>query len=74
MLRPAPLLVPTFGYSAYAPSKYALRGLSDVLRLELKRYDVHVSVVYPPDTDTPQLAGEAPYKPSRQSECLREAP
>ena len=55
--------VPAFGYSAYAPAKYALRGLSDVLRLELKSYNVRVSVVYPPDTDTPQLAGEAPYKP-----------
>jgi 3-dehydrosphinganine reductase len=56
-------LVPGFGYSAYAPSKHALRGLSDVLRIELKPYNVRVSVVYPPDTDTPQLAGEAPYKP-----------
>lgn len=56
-------LVPGFGYSAYAPSKHALRGLSDVLRIELKPYNVRISVVYPPDTDTPQLAGEAPYKP-----------
>jgi 3-dehydrosphinganine reductase len=56
-------LLPAFGYSAYAPAKYALRGLSDVLRVELKPYNVQVSIVYPPDTDTPQLAGEAPYKP-----------
>jgi 3-dehydrosphinganine reductase len=56
-------LLPTFGYTAYAASKYALRGLSDVLRVELKRYNIRVSVVYPPDTDTPQLAWEAQYKP-----------
>ena len=59
----AAALIPAFGYSAYAPAKYALRGLSDVLRVELKPHNVRVSVVYPPDTDTPQLAGEAPYKP-----------
>lgn len=56
-------LLPTFGYTAYAASKCALRGLSDVLRVELKRYNIHVSVVYPPDTETPQLAWEAQYKP-----------
>ncbi len=56
-------LLSVFGYSAYGASKHALRGLSDVLRLELKPYNIHVSVVYPPDTDTPQLAGEMPYKP-----------
>lgn len=56
-------LVASFGYSAYSASKYALRGLSDVLRLELKPHNINVSVVYPPDTDTPQLAWETPYKP-----------
>jgi 3-dehydrosphinganine reductase len=57
------VLVPGFGYSAYAPSKHALRGLCDVLRIEMKPHNVRVSIVYPPDTDTPQLAGEAPHKP-----------
>ncbi len=56
-------VVATFGYSAYSASKHALRGLSDVLRLELKPYNIRISVVYPPDTDTPQLAWEAPYRP-----------
>lgn len=56
-------LVASFGYSAYSASKCALRGLSDVLRLELKQHNICVSVVFPPDTDTPQLAWEAPYKP-----------
>ncbi len=52
-----------FGYAAYAPSKYAVRGLSDVLRAELRPYGIHVSIVYPPDTDTPQLAYENQFKP-----------
>lgn len=53
-----------FGYSAYGASKFAVRGLSDVLRAELKPLGIGVSVVFPPDTDTPQLAYEAPYKPA----------
>lgn len=52
-----------FGYSAYGPSKYAIRGFSDVLRAELKPLGLHVSVVFPPDTDTPQLAYENQFKP-----------
>lgn len=55
--------LPVFGYSAYGASKYAVRGLSDVLRVELKPHGVRVSVVYPPDTDTPQLAYEDTLKP-----------
>lgn len=52
-----------FGYSAYCAAKFAVRGLSDVLRQELKPYGIHVSVVFPPDTDTPQLHYEEPLKP-----------
>lgn len=59
----AAALLPVFGYTAYGASKHALRGLTEVLRLELKPHGVHVSIVYPPDTDTPQLAHENRYKP-----------
>lgn len=52
-----------FGYSAYGASKYAVRGFSDVLRAELKPHGIAVSLVFPPDTDTPQLAYEAAFKP-----------
>ncbi len=52
-----------FGYSAYCAAKFAVRGLSDVLRQELKPHGIHVSVVFPPDTDTPQLRYEEPFKP-----------
>lgn len=52
-----------YGYSAYAPSKFALRGLAEVLRVELAPHGIGVTVAYPPDTDTPQLAAEALTKP-----------
>lgn len=52
-----------FGYAAYGASKYAVRGLSDVLRTELKPLDIGISIVFPPDTDTPQLAYENEFKP-----------
>lgn len=52
-----------FGYSAYGPAKYAVRGLWKVLRLELKPLGIRVSVVFPPDMDTPGLANENKTKP-----------
>jgi 3-dehydrosphinganine reductase len=52
-----------FGYTAYGAAKYAVRGFSDVLRAEVKPLGIHVSVVFPPDTDTPQLAYENKFKP-----------
>ncbi len=52
-----------FGYAAYVPSKYAVRGFSDALRLELKPLGIHVSIVFPPDTDTPGMETENKTKP-----------
>jgi len=52
-----------FGYSAYGASKYAVRGFSDVLRSEMKAHGIRISVVFPADTDTPQLAYEKPFQP-----------
>lgn len=51
------------GYTGYSASKFAVRGLSDALRSELKPLGIQVSVVFPPDTETPQLAFEEPLKP-----------
>ncbi len=53
-----------YGYTAYCGSKYAVRGFSDALRAELKLHGVKVSVVYPGDTQTPQLEYEARHKPA----------
>lgn len=52
-----------YGYSAYGASKYAIAGFSDALRSELKPYNVQVSLVFPPDTQTPQLEYEKQFKP-----------
>ena len=52
-----------YGYTAYGASKFALRGLAEALRAELKPYKIGVSIVYPPDTDTPQLEAENKIKP-----------
>jgi 3-dehydrosphinganine reductase len=56
-------LVGVFGYSAYSPPKFAVRGLLEVLRVELRPGGIHVGCVCPPDTDTPQLAYENRFKP-----------
>jgi 3-dehydrosphinganine reductase len=52
-----------FGYSGYSASKYAVRGFTDVLRSEMKPLGIQVSIVFPPDTKTPQLEFEEPLKP-----------
>lgn len=52
-----------YGYSAYAPSKFALRALAEVLRIELAPRGISVTLCYPPDTDTPQLEAENRTKP-----------
>ncbi len=56
-------LVGLYGYTAYSSSKFALRGLAESLRGELKPQGIQVAIVYPPDTDTPQLAAENKTKP-----------
>ncbi len=63
----------TYGYSGYGASKYAVRGFSDVLRAELKPRGVKVSVVYPPDTLTPQLEFEKDLKPAITKELADNA-
>lgn len=52
-----------FGYTAYGASKFAVRGFTDALRAEVTPLGIRVSIVFPPDTDTPQLAYENTFKP-----------
>ncbi len=52
------------GYAAYASSKFAVRGLSEVMRPELKEYGIRVSCVYPPGMNTPGLKVEDTFKPA----------
>jgi 3-dehydrosphinganine reductase len=56
-------LVGVFGYSAYAPAKYAVRGLAETLRPELVPVGITVACAYPPDTRTPGLDAENALKP-----------
>jgi 3-dehydrosphinganine reductase len=55
--------VGVFGYSAYSPTKFALRGYAEVLHSELIDTNIHVQVAFPPDTDTPGFAVENSKKP-----------
>ena len=57
-------LVGIFGFGAYAPSKYAVRGLMDVLRAEVEAKGVYISCAFPPDTLTPGLETENLIKPA----------
>jgi 3-dehydrosphinganine reductase len=57
-------LTGVFGYSAYAPAKYAVRGLAETLRVELSPQGIVVACVHPPDTDTPGLARERASMPA----------
>jgi 3-dehydrosphinganine reductase len=59
-------LVGVFGMAAYSPPKYAVRGLCETLRTELKPRGIHVASVYPTDVDTPGLAAEIPQHPPEQ--------
>ena len=51
------------GYVTYSPTKFAIVGLTEVLRHELKPYNIRFSILYPPDVDTPGLAIENETKP-----------
>jgi len=52
-------LIGVYGYSAYGASKFAIIGLSESMRLELKRQGIRVKVVCPPEVDTPMVREEA---------------
>jgi NAD(P)-dependent dehydrogenase (short-subunit alcohol dehydrogenase family) len=56
-------LIGVFGYTDYCASKFALIGFSEALRSELKPHDICVSVLCPPDTDTPGFENENRTKP-----------
>jgi 3-dehydrosphinganine reductase len=56
-------LMGMFGYTSYSTSKYALVGLAECLRSELKSYHISVTLVCPPEVDTPFLANESGIPP-----------
>ncbi|MCE5211724.1 MAG: SDR family oxidoreductase [Deltaproteobacteria bacterium] len=52
-------LIGMFGYSLYCTSKYAIVGFSECLRSELKRFNIAVTLVCPPEVKTPFIEEEA---------------
>jgi short-subunit dehydrogenase len=56
-------IIGVFGYTDYCASKFAVVGFSEALRSELKPHGISVSVLCPPDTDTPGLMRENDGKP-----------
>ncbi|KAF0700253.1 Aste57867_9208 [Aphanomyces stellatus] len=52
------------GYSAYSPTKYAVRGLADCLRNELSSSGISIHIAYPNGMDTPGYAEEQLTKPA----------
>lgn len=55
--------VGVYGYSAYSAAKFGVMGFSEVLRTELEPHGVRVSVVCPPDVETPGFAEERAIRP-----------
>jgi short-subunit dehydrogenase len=52
-----------FGYTDYSASKFAIIGFSEALGQELKKYNIKVQVLCPPDTETPGFETENLTKP-----------
>lgn len=56
-------LIGMFGYSLYGTTKYALVGMSECLRSELKRNNIAVTLICPPEVRTPLIEEEAKTMP-----------
>lgn len=67
-------LIGMYGYTAYGPAKFAVRGLTESLRNELCPHGIRVAGVFPPDVDTPQLADEIQRRPAELNSIPGPAP
>lgn len=56
-------LVGVYGYSAYSAAKFGVTGLAEVLRSELRPHGVGVTLLCPPNMDTPGYAREVATEP-----------
>ena len=56
-------------YTAYSASKYAVRGIAEVLDMELRPHNIRVSISYPPETNTPML--QVSYLPETNTPMLQ---
>ncbi|KAI8393927.1 uncharacterized protein BYT42DRAFT_487355 [Radiomyces spectabilis] len=51
------------GYGSYSPTKYAVRGIADTLRNELKKYNIDVHIFFPGGIESPGFDVENKTKP-----------
>lgn len=65
-------LMGMYGYSVYSACKFALRGLAESIDMELKPYNISVTLALPPDTDTPGYHHENLSKP-RETQLISES-
>jgi 3-dehydrosphinganine reductase len=56
-----------YGYTAYSASKFGLKGLAEALQQEVIADNIHVSLIFPPDTDTPGFLEENKRRPQLTS-------
>lgn len=66
-------LIGIHGYTAYCASKHALAGFAEALRQEAKPNAIAVSICFPPDTETQQLAAELPLRSPAASAIIGDA-
>ncbi|XP_077240662.1 3-dehydrosphinganine reductase TSC10A-like isoform X2 [Tasmannia lanceolata] len=52
-----------YGYTAYSASKFGLRGLGEALQQEVVADNIRVSLIFPPDTETPAFLEENKIRP-----------
>jgi len=52
-----------YGYGGYSPAKFGVMGFSEVLRSEMKPHGIGVSVMCPPNVETPGYARELTLEP-----------
>ena len=65
--------VGTFGYTSYCPAKFAQIGFAEALSQELLSRDIQVSVLCPPNTETPGYHVENKTKPFETDEMSNRA-
>lgn len=63
-------LIGIYGYSAYGTSKFAVFGLADCLRSEFKEKGICLSVLCPPEVNTPFIAEELKTIP-KKTKCIK---
>lgn len=57
-------IIGVYGYGGYSPSKFGVIGLAEVLRSELKPHGIGVTVLCPPNIDSPGYAREVAMEPA----------